>query len=153
MHKSLFAFFILFFLTAQGQTKSKSFPHQRVSDEKSFTPDGYYFPTIPVKVGNFELEWLSVFTQHANSSTAHIRLLKNGKWKEISAYNFKIAKDSSYFHFKSQPVGNITIIGKFTGDKGPSVDEVAIKKTIVFEGKIQVNEKSQIVKFTWWEGD
>jgi len=150
MNKIVFVSFVLFCFNASSQS---SIRYKSSENKTSFEADGYYFSTSPIKIGTFNFGWLSIFTQFANSNIGQIRLTRNGKWKDINAYSFKVSRDTTYFHFKDNSFGTVLVTGRFTGSNGPAVDLVKEQKTVAFKGKIIVNGVALPIDLTWWEGD
>jgi len=126
--------------------------------QEEFYPDGYYFPNKKINSNNWEFDWLSVFiapgTNQKNSVSVRFTNRNTSKWIDITAQDFKISHDTTYVHFKNRNLGQMMILGHFVCAKAPSDDKnVEAMKTIVFVGRMEINDSINPIYFIWSEGD
>jgi len=125
--------------------------------QKSYYPDGYYFPNTEIKKGNWNFEWMGIMIEPVkdfkNFVSARFRNLKTDKWIVIQTKKYRIKRDSTSITFNNKLTGELIISGHFTHHKVPYDDKSVTSKTIVFVSSYKSDNKTIPVSFTWGEGD
>jgi hypothetical protein len=167
--RRLIIIYIALSLAACGQREEKS--NSQEADTVSntqFDPDGYYYSTDTLRYKQFELDRssLDIFIMESPSigkfkrrpeDSVFIALnfrdtITNQEFR-VKTTDFLITKDTLALRFHNDLIGDIKVIGHFTGNKGPYYDNVEIFKTIVLKARMVFKDTTFVTNFTWWEGD
>jgi hypothetical protein len=125
--------------------------------QKTFYPDGYYFPNLEIKKGDWNFEWLGIMIEPTkdfkNFVSIRFRNVKTDKWIDIETKKYYIKRDSTSIFFNNTIIGEFAINGHFTRSEVPYEDKQITSKTIVFVGSYKLDNKIFPLTFTWGEGD
>jgi hypothetical protein len=178
--KRLIFLYITLFLSACGHREKESNPNVNIdtnvksdleADDNTniqFDPDGYYYPTDTLRYKQFEMgrRALDIFIMESPSKGNFIRRPKDSVFialnfrdtlanedMSLKTADFLITKDTLVLNFHSDKIGDIKVVGHFTGNKGPYYDNVEVFKTIVLKTKLIFKDATFSTDFTYWEGD
>ncbi|MBS1507269.1 MAG: hypothetical protein JSS79_11540 [Bacteroidetes bacterium] len=159
-------------LFACGQRENKSTSNLNAEPDSvshiQFDPDGYYYSKDTLRYKQYELgrSALDFFIIDTKSKDKFKRRPKDSVFIavnfrdtitnteiRIKTTDFLITKDTLALQFHDNQIGNILVIGHFTGNKGPYYDNVEVFKTIVLKAKLIFKDTTFVTDFTWWEGD
>jgi hypothetical protein len=159
MSKNIVVIVTLLSLTACSQNKNRLVSENNIQSNKSFNFFGYYNLTSEVYVKTLVLKSIEINT-HDSLGRSHISIVRlrfqNPKESDYYFVNtsFGGVKDNFSIIAYDSLLGNLKIKGKFFGEKGPSKDDIKDPNTIVFEGTLSVDEKSNTYfKCTYFGGD
>lgn len=128
-----------------------------VSDEKRFIiseiPEGYYYPSKKIDINQYDFNSISLMEKN-DVILCNLNLVEksSGQEKEFSVTSVKLENDSLCLERNDSNVGNFKLAAKFIINPLQD-DKVVEDETIVLEGIIFLNNKSEKIQFTFFAGD
>lgn len=128
-----------------------------VSNEKqpiiSELPEGYYYPSKKIEINQYDFNSISLMKKKDVIMCNLIFVEKSsGQEKEFSITSVKLLNDSLYLERNDSVVGNFKLTAKFLVNPLQD-DKVVENETVVLEGILFLNTKSEKIQFTFFAGD
>jgi hypothetical protein len=128
----------------------------------NFDPFGYYYPKDTLRIKDCIVDQLSIMTEiNKTDKTSSVidkvffQLFKpnSDSTVRIIFENFRLENKVLELSTNDKKFGVITFKGRFTGESGPSNDNLDMN-SIVLKGSLKIdNGSEQKVEFTWFGGD